>query len=77
MENQPHNQFDDHDHSGRSTRRLDPQFFLPLPFFSTVPTASNAPYSFLYSDGASTHRIYFRRDNEGTAELYYVALTKV
>lgn len=66
-----------HTHNGIDSDRLDPQFILNLPFFSTVPTASVAPSTFLYSNGTDTHRIYFRHDTGGTADLYYVALTKV
>lgn len=65
-----------HTHNGIDSSRLDPQFFQNLPFFSTVPDAGVAPSVFLYSDGA-THRIYFKNDTAGTADLYYVALTKV
>lgn len=66
-----------HTHNGIDTSRLDPKFFEHLPFFSTVPTNNTAPAMFLYSDGASTHRIYFRHDAAGVSSLYFVALTKV
>jgi hypothetical protein len=65
-----------HNHNGIDSDRLDPQFFLNLPLFSTVPISSTAPPVFLYSNGG-THRVYFRHDIDGTASLYYVALTKV
>lgn len=66
-----------HTHNGTDTSRLDPKFFEHLPFFSIVPANNLAPSMFLYSDGVSTHRIYFRHDAAGVASLYYVALTKV
>jgi len=65
-----------HTHNGIDSTKLDPQFLQNVPFFSTLPTASVAPPIFIHSSGG-THRVYFRHDTSGTADLYYVALTKV
>jgi hypothetical protein len=65
-----------HSHNGIDSDRLDPQFFLNIPLFATLPTASVAPPFFIHSSGG-THRLYFRNDTGGVADLYYVALTKV
>lgn len=66
-----------HTHNGIDSDTLDPKFFDQLPFFSVVPANDLAPSIFLYSDGVSTHRIYFRHDAGGVAYLYWVPLTKV
>jgi hypothetical protein len=62
----------DHDHSGSGSRQLDPQFFLPLPILSSVPSV-DAPFNeFIYLNGAT-----YRRYMKANKDWYYVTLTKV
>lgn len=70
MKDAPLPEIPDHDHSGVGSRQIDPKYFLPLPFFSALPTATQAPAIFIYINGA-TQRLYVK--HAGT--LYYTALT--